>query len=414
GAGIGADGTLIVSETSFEGNVAERGGGIYFCGTSATIDRSSFSENYANGAAISTCGDIAISESTFTQNLSRAIEHYGGDMTIDQTEISHNDDGGLAIVNAANSQISNSTITYNSATAGAGIYHEGSGTLDIDNSTIAHNTASGTSGGIFWAGFNSIGTLTITDTLIAENSAYIGGGMQNAGSNVNVLRAKFVNNSATSGFGSAVYVADTLNNTGVSHFNDSCFTGNALESITNTVGVSLDFTNNWWGASNGPGGVGTGSGDSVSANVTFTPFLTTAPEGCTTLPGSNQPALANDDAVQTDEDIPVVISVLANDTDPDGNLDPSTVRIITSPINGIAVANADGTVTYTPNVNFFGSDSFTYTVSDGSLTSNVATVSITVHPINDAPVAVDDGGPAYTTDEDTPLTVVAPGILAND
>ncbi len=58
-----------------------------------------------------------------------------------------------------------------------------------------------------------------------------------------------------------------------------------------------------------------------------------------------------------------------------------------------------------------GSDSFTYVANDGVVDSNVATVTITVDPVNDAPVAVDD---AYSTDEDTLLEVAVPGVLGND
>src|SRR5207244_1618813 len=65
----------------------------------------------------------------------------------------------------------------------------------------------------------------------------------------------------------------------------------------------------------------------------------------------------------------------------------------------------------TPDPNYNGPDSFSYTASDGPLTSNTATVSITVTPVNDAPVAVND---AYSTNEDTALTVPAPGVLGND
>ncbi len=62
---------------------------------------------------------------------------------------------------------------------------------------------------------------------------------------------------------------------------------------------------------------------------------------------------------------------------------------------------ADGSFTYTPNANFNGTDSFTYTASDGTAASNVATVTITVTRVNDAPVAVND---AATTDEDTAVS----------
>ncbi|NEU06742.1 tandem-95 repeat protein, partial [Flavihumibacter sp. R14] len=84
---------------------------------------------------------------------------------------------------------------------------------------------------------------------------------------------------------------------------------------------------------------------------------------------------------------------------------------VTDPANGTLVFNADGSFTYTPNANFNGTDSFTYKVSDGSLESNIATVTITVTPVNDAPVAVND---TYTTAEETAITITAPGILVND
>src|SRR5438093_8486347 len=66
---------------------------------------------------------------------------------------------------------------------------------------------------------------------------------------------------------------------------------------------------------------------------------------------------------------------------------------------------------YTPDANFDGSDSFTYNANDGTLDSNVATVSITVNAVNDAPVAV---GNSYSVNEDNTLTVAAAGVLGND
>src|SRR5437762_8413413 len=65
-----------------------------------------------------------------------------------------------------------------------------------------------------------------------------------------------------------------------------------------------------------------------------------------------------------------------------------------------------------PAVNFNRTDTLTYKASDGQAQSGVATVTITVTPVNDAPVAANDD--SYTTPEDTQLTVSAPGVLAND
>src|SRR2546427_9742221 len=73
--------------------------------------------------------------------------------------------------------------------------------------------------------------------------------------------------------------------------------------------------------------------------------------------------------------------------------------------------NANGSFTYTPAANFNGSDSFTYKANDGQADSNVATEALTINPVNDAPVALND---SFATDEDTALTITAPGVLGND
>jgi VCBS repeat-containing protein len=84
--------------------------------------------------------------------------------------------------------------------------------------------------------------------------------------------------------------------------------------------------------------------------------------------------------------------------------------LATGPAHGTLTLNGGGSFTYTPAANFNGTDSFTYQASDGFLTSGVATVTITVVPPG-TPVARDD---SYRTNQDTPLTVPPPGVLAND
>jgi VCBS repeat-containing protein len=101
--------------------------------------------------------------------------------------------------------------------------------------------------------------------------------------------------------------------------------------------------------------------------------------------------------------------VLGNDSDADS--EPLTAVLGSGPSHGTLVLNADGSFTYAPAPDFHGTDTFTYKANDGITDSNVTTVTITVKPINDAPVAEDD---AYETDEDVPLSVAAPGVLDND
>ena len=139
--------------------------------------------------------------------------------------------------------------------------------------------------------------------------------------------------------------------------------------------------------------VGDGSGLTARAAVTVT-----------VLP-VNDPPLAGDDAEETPEDTPVTISVLGNDSDPDG--DALTVMEVSAPTHGTAVADT-GEVVYTPEPDFHGTDSFTYLVGDGSGLTARAAVDVTVLPVNDPPLAGDD---AADTPEDTPVTI---SVLGND
>ncbi len=94
--------------------------------------------------------------------------------------------------------------------------------------------------------------------------------------------------------------------------------------------------------------------------------------------------------------------MLGNDADVDS---PTlTAAVVTGPAHGTLTLNANGSFVYTPTANFNGSDSFTYTASDGLANSNVATATITVNAVADAPVA---NGDSYSTDEDTLLTIAA-------
>src|SRR5213075_2155885 len=119
----------------------------------------------------------------------------------------------------------------------------------------------------------------------------------------------------------------------------------------------------------------------------------------TVTPINDAPVAANDDSYTTPEDTQLTVAapgVLANDSDVDG--DALSAILATGPIHGTVALNGDGSLVYMPALNFNGIDSFTYRASDGQAQSGIATVTITVTPINDAPVAVND---TYTTAEDT-------------
>ena len=95
----------------------------------------------------------------------------------------------------------------------------------------------------------------------------------------------------------------------------------------------------------------------------------------------NNAPVAEDQGVSTDEDTAKAITLVATDADGDS----LTYAIVSQPSNG-TLSGAAPNVTYTPNENYNGSDSFTFEANDGTEDSNVATVAVTVVPVNDLPV----------------------------
>jgi immune inhibitor A len=141
-------------------------------------------------------------------------------------------------------------------------------------------------------------------------------------------------------------------------------------------------------------GDGRGGSDTGTVSVTVTGAANRAP-------------VANDDAGTTVESQPATIDVLGNDTDPDG--DALLVAAVSAPARGTAVSNGDGTITYTPDAGYVGSDGFTYTASDGRGGTDTAAVSITVTQApNRPPNAVND---SVSTTRDVAVRI---NVVAND
>ena len=120
-----------------------------------------------------------------------------------------------------------------------------------------------------------------------------------------------------------------------------------------------------------------------------------------TVTAVNDAPVAQDQSVSTNEDTALVIGLVATDTEGDG----LTYAVVSAPTHGTLTGTAPN-LTYTPNADYNGSDSFTFKANDGTADSNIATVSITVTAVNDAPVAQ---GQNLTTAEDTVLDVVIVG-----
>lgn len=111
-----------------------------------------------------------------------------------------------------------------------------------------------------------------------------------------------------------------------------------------------------------------------------------------TLP--NTAPTANAANYVTNEDV-VIIATLSG-TDAESN--PLTFTSTTLPVNGVISLLANGNLTYTPNANYFGVDSFNFVVNDGLVSSAPATVSLTINSVLDAPIAIND---SYAPNQDT-------------
>jgi gliding motility-associated-like protein len=143
-----------------------------------------------------------------------------------------------------------------------------------------------------------------------------------------------------------------------------------------------------------------------------TPILCNTATVTITINAVNDPPLALNDNYSGNEDSPLIgTSLLLNDSDPESGLLVVNTIPVTLPANGTLTINLNGTFLYTPNLNFNGSDSFTYQVCDAGIPvgCSFANAIIVINPINDAPVAQDDNG---STLEDTPL--IGANLLLND
>ncbi|HEV7424963.1 MAG TPA: Ig-like domain-containing protein [Thermoanaerobaculia bacterium] len=143
------------------------------------------------------------------------------------------------------------------------------------------------------------------------------------------------------------------------------------------------------------------------------PAAPSLPAGEPVLPTCNRPPAAVNDAYIVAEGGTLNVAapgVLTNDSDPDG--DPITAVLVSGPAHASSfVLNANGSFNYVHDGSETTSDSFTYRASDGSATSNIATVNITITPVNDVPVANNDNA---TVAEGGTINMAAPGVLAND
>ncbi|MCP4536737.1 MAG: tandem-95 repeat protein, partial [Chloroflexi bacterium] len=126
----------------------------------------------------------------------------------------------------------------------------------------------------------------------------------------------------------------------------------------------------------------------------------------------NDDPVAGDDSATTDEDTAVVVDVLADDIDVDN--DTLSVDGVTQPMNGTVGVNLDYTITYTPDADFNGTNTFAYIVDDGNSGTNTATVTITVNSVNDLPLFTSTPVMKATTDQVYTYNIIATDVDVGD
>jgi hypothetical protein len=250
------------------------------------------------------------------------------------------------------------------------------------------------------ANFSGSATLTISSIDLGNSGS---GGPQSDTDTVTITVTP-VNDAPIAGNDVRTTAEDTALTMVALRNNDSDVDGDALTIVSSSgashgtvscTATACTYTPdaNYFGPDSFTYTISDGNGGTATATVSMT------------VTAVNDPPVAADDARTTPEDTPITIAVTGNDNDTEGNA--LTVVSFTPASFGTVTCGAT-TCTYTPGPNFHGSDSFTYTISDGAGGTSTATVTLTVLSVNDAPVAVDDSG---TTAEDTPFGL---NVRSND
>ncbi len=185
------------------------------------------------------------------------------------------------------------------------------------------------------------------------------------------------------------------------HAPDGSVVGGAFR-VTTTVYGQDGWTKNWIEVTNDDGILAAWYGIVTTPTV----FQGVVAQVYRYTANDNHEPVAESDMLATVEDAAATINVLANDCDVDS--DRLTVESFSQGSNGVVTNLGGGILQYSPDLNFFGNDNFTYTISDGFGGTDTANVSITITPVNDAPVALNDSA---TTAPNQSVTI---NVLGND
>ena len=299
GGGFYSFGTTILTDTQVVSNTASSFGGGFYGDGDVTLIRTKIISNSTagDGGGFYNNNNVTLND---TELISNTAVNGGGFYNLAVVTLTNSDlranaaDNGGGFNNAGTIIITGTTFISNTASGRGGGFHNGAA-VTIINTQVISNRAGGDGGG-----FYNLGTVTLTGSeLRANQSDDDGGGFYNLGT-VTLATSDLLSNTAPdSGGGFANNGTATLNqvrilnnvagarggafnhSNAVTTIDQSCIINNSDLAVNRFAGVTaINAENNWWGAPDGPSGVAAGAGDSVSSDVDFAPFLTSAILGC--------------------------------------------------------------------------------------------------------------------------------------
>lgn len=265
----------------------------------------------------------------------------------------------------------NLTLANGSAREGGAIAIGKDANLTLENMTFRNNRAaidSFSAGGALNSDLSN-NTIVITGSRFEGNVSYEGGAIALAmPADVTITDSVFTRNEASSGNGSSIHFTRSGNVV----VTNNCFVYNSGTSfhndIVNNGGKIINAANNWWGASNGPSGAGSGGGDAISVQVTYEPFITTKPAHC---PSSL--------VIATNQSLSMLdyhgsLNVTLNATE---GIPGYTFVVTSGPAHGTLTGTPPNLV-YTPDPGYSGVDQFTFEVTDTVGATDTGTVGILI------------------------------------
>ncbi|HSH04129.1 MAG TPA: Ig-like domain-containing protein [Anaerolineae bacterium] len=395
-------GTLYIDNTNINNNYGNRGGGIFNANSTSTIQNSTISHNAASPDYYGVGGGIYLTNVTLTASnniISHNTSRNGGGIYIDN---------GTAQVDITNSAIFDN----NAITDGGGLFTHTP--ITITNSTVSHNQAG--SGGAFalFSHSNSLSYLTIVSNTAVNNGDsfyFVDGSVSLA--NTIVAYHPTANCQSSGNITSNGYNLSSDNSCDFAQTGDLNNIDPQLLPLTNDSNSWLHPLPPTSPAVNQIPLTVNGCGTTITNDQRNAPrpSMNSCDIGAYEIaPFATAPTAAHDTyTVAEDNDLIITApGLLANDYDLDG--DTFTLIGTTDPAHGTVTALADGSFTYEPAANFYGTDSFSYEISDGQF-SDTAIVTITVTAVNDTPLATPD---TYNTTQNESISISAPGVLAND